>query len=282
MDRSAQSPAKTLKTAYILAVAVTAVALAGMRLYVISTGKFSTAFAVAAVLLVLGCGVFSFFLGRQTGQGLRHGTPSLAFGNGIVGFLFVTMVVASFIVSHPKSENIVIYIIMTVFAVLSAVYFLLSAASGAFFRKAGLFSVFSLAVPLYFGFQTLNDFINSSFLPFGNSGAYHILSLLFAMLFFLFESRQTTGRGIPFLYLTFGGGAALLLTTYNVPVLVQYLRGLDVNGYEAVKAILAVAVCVYILLRVASAPGTAPKTDGTPETADPPEETAEEDGGSPV
>lgn len=254
MDTSVKSNFKTTKTAYLIYLLLSAAVVAGIRIYAVSTGKLSGLSAGITAVLIVGCGVFAFLLKKRAGKSPLHGTPLSVFAYAVVGFLMITMVVSSFIMKRKADSNTVIFILMTLFAVLSSVYCILAAASSRFSRNANLFVLFSLSVPIYFAFRTLNDYINVGTLPFQNSGAYHILGMIVAMLFFLSESKRLTGAGRPFFYLFLGGAAILFLCAYDVPVLVSFVQGLSSGGYEAVQSFLSLMVIVYAFVRIGSFP----------------------------
>ena len=272
MNSAAQKNLFRLKTGYLCFLIAAGIATVGLRLYVISTEKMSVLSAVLTAVFLACCAVFSFFFRKKTG-GVKMSTPLVTFSNAVVGLLTVTMIVSYFVLKKEADVNAVISIIMLIFSVLSAFYFLLAAASGSFCRKTGMFALFSMSVPLYFAFRSLNDYINVSTLPLHNSGAYHILGMIFAMLFFMAESKRLTGAGGSFLYMTFGGAAFLLLAAYDIPNLVNYVRGLASGGYGAVQSLFSVGVMAYVAVRIATAlpaeeePGPA-APEQTPETTD--------------
>ena len=245
---------RALKIAYVCCVAAAAAALSGFRLYVISTGKLSLFFAILTAVLAACCGLFAFFLRKDADEGLKTGSPVIAFASAIVGLLFATVLATSFFLEHEPDANVFISIACMVFAALSAFYFLLSAGSGAFFRNANLAALFSMAVPLYFSLRTLNDFINVGGMPFANSSAYHLVSMIAAALYFVAETRQIIGAERPFWMLFAGGSAVLTLCVYDIPVCVHFIQGMDVGAYTALQSVFSVAVALYILIRIALCP----------------------------
>ena len=268
MNSAAQKTLFRLKTGYLCFLIVAGVAAVGLRLYVISTEKLSILSAVLTAVFLACCGVFAFLFRKKTG-GIKLSTPLVTFSNAIVGLLMVTMLVSYFMMKRTADVNAVISIIMLVFSVLSSFYFLLAAASSSFCKKAGLFALFSMSVPLYFAFRSLNDYINVSTLPLHNSGAYHILGMIFAMLFFMSESKRLTTVGGSGFYMLFGGAAFLLLAAYDVPNLVNYVHGLASSGYEAVQSLFSVSVMVYIAVRIATALPAAEEADPADSGKDP-------------
>ncbi len=258
-------PAKRLKTAYVCCLAPVAAALAAFRLYVISTGKLSVFFAVITALFAACCGLFAFFLRKSVGDGLRTGSPVVAFSAAAAGLLCATVLVTSFFLPHDPDENTFVSILCMVFAVLSAFYFLLSAASSTFSKRANLAALFSMAVPLYFCLRTLNDFINVGGMPFAHSSAYHLLSMIVAALYFVTETRQIMGAERPFWMLFTGGSAVLLLAVYDIPVCVHFVQGLDVGTYTALQSLFSVMIILYILVRIATCPLKAKAENAAPE-----------------
>ena len=256
-----------LKTAFMCFLAVASAGAVALRLYVISTDKLSTLSAVLTIVIAVCAGVFAFLLRKKAGDGIRTGSPLTAFAYAVAGFMAVTMIVCSFVIKRQPDKNSFIFILSLVFAVLASFYFLLSAASSSFCRKAGPFALFSLSAPLYFAFRALNDYINIGTMPFKNSGVYHLLGVIFTMLFFLLESRRLVSGGGTFLYLLTGGTAFLLLCSYDIPVLVNYVRGIASEGYSAVQSMFSLSVIIYIAVRIVllPAPDEPAPASGQPE-----------------
>ncbi|MBO4366888.1 MAG: hypothetical protein J5843_04445 [Clostridia bacterium] len=253
-NTSEKLPAKRLKTAYVCCLVPVAAALAAFRLYVISTGKLSVFFAVITAVFAACCGLYAFFLRKSVGEGLRTGSPVVAFVSASAGLMCATVLVTSFFLEHTPDENAFISILCMVFAVLSAFYFLLSAASSTFLKRVNIAALFSMAVPLYFCLRTLNDFINVGGMPFAHSSAYHLLSMIVASLYFVTETRQIMGAERPFWMLFTGGSAVLLLSVYDIPVLVHFVQGLDVGAYTALQSLFSLTVILYIVIRIATCP----------------------------
>lgn len=235
-------------------------AMTFFRSYVIDTDKASTAFWIITAVLIAVIAVVSFLFRKEFGDDIRHGTPVTTFAAAITGFLLVTSIVASLAINHEADHNLVISLLTLIFEVLSAFYFILSAASSSFCKKTGLLVTFSLTAVLFFAFRILNDFINTSTMPLANSGGYHILSMISVMLFLLFESKTMIGKGNPFFYLFFGLSSILLLFIYDGAYLMQYIQGVG-NGLSAIYSLLDICVAIYITIRIATFPGKEPKAE---------------------
>ncbi len=233
-------------------------ALVAYRLWVLSTGRGETVCALltaaaAAVLLLI-----SLLSRRRYTAALPHGLPSVTFGASITGFLLLTVLVASIYFAYfaPESNRITdanpfISGLVKVFALLSAIYFLLSAASMSLPKKRALHLFLAIMPILFYAFRILNDFIDNSTMPLANSGGYHILGMIAIMLFFLCEGKMLIGNGKVPIFLAVGHIAVLLLAVYDIPFLFLCLQE-GSSELEAIYSLLSIAMIIYILTRMAS------------------------------
>lgn len=228
------------------------------RRYVLESGTGETA---CAVLTALSCVVLlclALLFGRKYAPSLPHGLPSVTFGASVTAFLLLTTLAVSVYFAHfaPLEERIVdlnptISFLVKLFALLSAVYFLLTAASMSLPKKKALHLAFVMAPILYYAFRILNAFIDNSTMPLANSGGYHILSMIATMLFFLLEGKFIIGNAKVGFYLAVGQIAILLNAVYNIPLLLSCISECE-SQINALYALLSVALMIYIATRLFS------------------------------
>lgn len=189
---------------------------------------------------------------------LPHGLPSVTFGSSIAGLLLLTVLPVSIYYGHfaPIAQRVtdvngIIALLMKGLGILSAVYFLATAAYMALPQKRALHLFLTMMPALYFAFRILNEFINNSAMPLANSGGYRMLGMIAAMLFFLCEGKICIGKGNVTLLLATGAATVLLCSMYAIPCLLNRLQGTGTE-LNAFYAMLALAISLYILTRMMS------------------------------
>lgn len=250
--------ASKIKLLSLCALLLLTVALTAFRMYVLYTGEGETAFAVCTFvtcLLLLGV---SLAIGKRFSPELPQGLPSVTFGASVTGFLLLTVTVASvyftfFAPAEDRAEelNPSVAMLVILFALLSAVYFLLLAGYLPLTEKKALYLLLAMAPVLFTALRILHDFIETSTMPLANSGGYHILSMIATMLFFLREAKFLTGVGKTWVFLAVGQIAVLLLAVYNIPLLTSYLAGSGEHT-DALYSLMSLGVIGYMLTRLFS------------------------------
>ena len=66
--------------------------------------------------------------------------------------------------------------------------------------------------------------------------------------------KLTLRTGLLSILLLTGGTAFLLLCSYDIPVLVNYVRGIASEGYSAVQSLFSLSVIIYIAVRIVLLP----------------------------
>ncbi len=197
-------------------------------------------------------------IGRRLKPTLPVGLPSVTFSASVCGFVMVTVVVMTAYYSYfaPAKEQVVdvnpsIALLVELFALGCAVYFLLMASWMALSERKA-FALFLALLPVLFcAFRILNDFIDHSTMPLADHGGYRILGIIATMLFFLREAKLRTGKGGAALYFVLGQVTVILLAAYNVPLLWEFLHG-EATVTEVLYAMLSVAFIIYIFTRIFS------------------------------
>lgn len=250
-------PRKLLSLGALL---VLCIALSVCRYRLLVTGNGSllcsllTAFSAVVMLLL------ALLSRRLFAPRLRHGLPSVTFGASFSAFLLVTAVVVSVyfssfvpVAQRVSDVNPVVSLLMKALALLSAAYFLVSAAWMELPKRKSLHLLCSMAPILFCALRILNTFINNSTLPLAFSGGYRILGMIAMMLFFLNEGKLLTGAGKTSAYLFCGYVSVLFCAAYDLPVLLYGMKT-GASGPDAVHSLLSVALTIYILTRLASLP----------------------------
>ncbi len=249
---------KNLKYLSLFFLILLAAVPAFVRLWVGDGDSGEFLFGVAtAFCCVLGA-VIAFLLGRRLAPALPAGLPSVTFSAAVCGFAMVTViaVTAYFAYLAPAEEKIAdvnptVALLVKLFALGSAVYFLLLAAWMPLAEKKALGLFLSLFPVLFCAFRILNDFIDHSTMPLAGHGGYRILGIIATMLFFLREAKFRTEKGGAAAYFILGHVSVILLSAYNVPLLWEFIRG-EATLTEVLYAMLSMAFVIYIFTRIFS------------------------------
>lgn len=254
------APALPGKLLSICALLLCSAVLAVCRYRQLSTGQGST----LNVALTGGACVLFFVLAilsrRRFAPVLRHGLPSVTFGASAAAFLLLAATAISVYYAHflpiadrVTDDNAVVSLLTKLFAILSAVYFLLASSWTSLPKRKSLHLLLSIAPILFCALRILNTFINSSTLPLAASGGYRILGMIAAMLFFLQEGKLLVGVKTASAYLVTGYAAVLLCAAYDLPLLVFSMRE-GGSAPDAAYSLLSLGLIAYILARIATLP----------------------------
>ena len=212
----------------------------------------STAFCCGAGAII------AFLLGRRLAPALPPGLPSVTFSSAVCGFTILTVVIVTVYYTYfaPVEDRLVnvnptVSLLVKLFALGCAVYFLLLAAWMPLSEKKAPGLFLSLFPVLFCAFRILGDFIDHSTMPLASHGGYRILAIIATMLFFLQEAKFRTGKGGATWYFIIGHVAVILLSSYNVPLLWEFIRG-ETGLTEILYAMLSIAFIIYIFTRIYS------------------------------
>lgn len=236
----------------VCCVLVTAVRLWSVRA---ETGGTLCAFlTLGAAVLLVACGILPR---RRVAPVLRSGLASVTFGAAAAAFLLLTAVAVSLFLEPDPLENRVIAALVKVFAVLTAVYFLIASSSTSLPKKRSLHLLLAMAPIFFCGMRILDTFILNRMLPLANGGGYRILGMIFMMLFFVHEGKLLVGSRNASAYLVTGYLSALFCAAYDLPLLLDQLQS-GQDGAQALYSLLSVGLNAYILIRAATVPAVAP------------------------
>lgn len=215
-------------------------------------------YAICIAVLCILAAAYAFAAGRRFAPMLKHGLPSVAFGSAVCGFAMLTVLMSSvyftyFVEAQERISDVnpTISLLLKLFTLIAAVYFLLQAAFPPLYERKALALLLALTPVLFCAFYILGDFINHSTMPLANGGGYRLLGIIGAMLFFLREAKFQTGKGGASLYYAVGHVAVILLFTYNAPILMQFFHG-ETSPTDALYAMLSLTFALYIIIRLLS------------------------------
>lgn len=263
------------KCFYLVSLVTAAILLTILRVFLFEVGRSSSLLIPVLTAVALAAfGVAAFRFRERLEMKLSQSSLSSAFTSSAIGFLFLAVLLASLYFSVTQDEqfyygdiNPIVSMLVKVFAVFSGVYFLMNAAWAKMQEHFGAHLFFSFAPVLFFACRVLNEFINNSKDPLNGSRGYMLFSLIFSMLFFLQESKGMAYRCSVFLHLLFGAGAVLFGAEYDATNLILYLNG-ESTPMSAIYSLLSVALCIHMIIRMASLPASFSPDAGLEEDED--------------
>lgn len=212
--------------------------------FAVLTAVFLAVFAVSALLF-----------GRKKAFVLENSRASVQVGSLILAFALIgeTVIYAySIAVGEGKIRSIGLLII--ILSVLCAVSFFMNVRFS-FSKKSPEKTLAILAIlPIMLtAFRLLGDFIRTNTMPLASSGAYHLLGLTAALLYFLCEGKSHAARVSTATYYFFGFSSVFLLMVYAAPNIVSFCFGNFVFNYYAGFSIVDIATAIYICCRLSNA-----------------------------
>ena len=227
------------------------------------------AFAVASAILILAFLVSAFRFGRNTVE--FDDTPmNASVGSLIASFTLIGTAISYFFVfgneqttdyfanGMPQRDIVniqspsLLEIFVVAFAVASALKFLLFGIRN---QKSGKIqpsavAVLSLFPIIYSALRLLNDFINTSAIPLASSNAYHMLSLVAGLLFFLTEGKSYVSESKAWLPDFYGYSAIFMILVFAIPNLVLHSFGTLTFNVDAAFCIGDLGIAVYIISKL--------------------------------
>lgn len=162
-------------------------------------------------------------------------------------------VYAASAVTSEDFESGVIDLLVFAATVFSAAKFLVS---GLRYRKkypSGNIDALTCLIPILFSIlRLLGDFIRTSTAPMASSGAYHIISLIAVLLYFLSEGKSYVSKTAAPTFYICGYIALFFLLTYSFPNLVLHCFMFNFD-YHAAYSVVDLGLVVYIASRLSSA-----------------------------
>lgn len=232
--------------------------LAMLRCRELLTGKGGVACVVVTVCSVVIMLLLTLRSRTSLKPTLRYRMLSVTFGASVSACLLLTstgisIYYAYFVSPSSMDANFAVSFLAKVFAILSAVCFVITSATAALEKKKTLHLILTLPPIFYCAMRVLNTFINSSTLPVAVTGGYRVIGLIAAMLFFLNEGKLLLGVKNPTAYLITGYTAAILAAAYDIPLLVYDIRNGGFSS-DAAYSLLSLGLVAYILTRIATLP----------------------------
>ena len=243
------------------------------KAYTLPDGGVFTAFAVAAALFCALLGVFTLAKCLRTAC-LPDKTDPLPAGATLACALALFCQAALFAV-YALEKTVEVKPFAAIAAALallsSLIYFL---PPGVQFMRgvkrdlpasAGMLPVF------YFAARIIDVFTNNNAAPMESSGAYRLLSLVAAMLFFLAEAVSAVHPTALSRFFFCGGVASVMLFIHSVPDIVLRMCGFISFEYSAMLSVCDLLFALYICVRIGtSSVGKLPKkgADGEYEDED--------------
>ena len=249
---------KSLKYFSLLFLILLAAVPVLVRLWVGDGSSGSFLFGLSTVFCCATGAVIAFLLGRRLSPVLPEGLPTVTFSSAVCGFTVFTVVMVTAyytyfapITNRITDVNPAVAMLVKLFALGCAVYFLLLAAWLPLGQKKALGLFLAMFPVLFCAFRILSDFIDHSTMPLAGFGGYRILGIIATMLFFLQEAKFRTGKGGAAWYFIVGHVAVILLCAYNVPLLWEFIRG-SVSVTDILYAMLSLSFVIYIFTRLYS------------------------------
>ncbi len=223
---------------FVLASLFASVCMAVARLYVIinniemqslasTEGLYYLEGTNAPLVFALFCIVLGilFFAGAVFFAGKIKNNPEkdsvlTTFASALLGMMLLTQVIyyVYTFVFEQKVFNLW-YLAVITLSVISALYFLFISSRRAKARMPRIIPVLSVAPILLTAVRLLNDFMERSLTVNASSYVYHLLGLVFLMLFWCCEGRTTVGYRRKRIYVFLGLTTIMLLLVYCVPAL---------------------------------------------------------------
>ena len=234
------------------------------------------AFAVASAILLLAFLVSAFKFGRKTVE-FDDASIASSVGSLIASFALIgTTIAYSFVFDarqkdpgffangiHGRDmvdsqEPSVLEIFVIAFAVASALKFLLIGIRNHRIAKLKPSSVSILTLfPIIFSaLRLLYDFIETSAIPFASSNAYHMVSLIAVLLFFLTEGKAYVSESKAVLPDFYGYTAIFMLSVFAIPNFILHVFGTLTFDIDAAFSIADIGIAVYVITKLYSSKTT--------------------------
>ncbi len=238
-------------------------------LYYLPKNAVVIAFSIASAILLVAFAISAFKLSNKSAIVLDDRSGSVSVGALVLGFAFVGASIMYFWSLNAESappviggvpnmpmpvneKGSTIEFIVVAFGIASAMKFMFQ---GVYNNRKGnldkrFFALVTLVPIIFSAFRLLDEFINSSAAPLASSGAYHLLGLIAALLFFLSEGRSYAIPTKSVFFDIYGYCSIYLLLVYSVPHVVAHCLGAFSFDIEAVMSVVDIAIAVYIVTRI--------------------------------
>lgn len=245
----------------VLPALLCAVAFAAVR--VLFPSSLAVAIAAAVACAVLAC--LALLLHKHFAPTVTDSSAAVTCVSSLLGFLLLACFAFSVYYRYfaPLAERIAVIngavtLLTSIFALLAAAYFLLSALAPSMLANKTARLLWAIAPILYCAFRILNDFIATGTMPLANGGGYHILGMIATMLFLLCEGKLLAKGGKTFSYLACGQIALVLNAAYNIPLIAFFA---EASVLDLLHGVLFLAFSLYIAVRLLTLSGAAQETE---------------------
>ena len=212
-------------------------------------------FTVAAVIFALLFVFCAVFFGRKHSVTLCRSYGAVPAGSLTLAFALIgaAAVYIATIVRNGRESVTVIGILILVTTLLSAIKFIISGVRYDKTLKNTYHALAAIAPIMLCILRLLGDFIRSSAAPLASSGAYHILGLCAALVYFLTEGKSYVIKTSGSILYAFGYLSVFFLLVYSVPNLFMHCFGFFEFDYYAAYSVVDIGLVVYIITRLSSA-----------------------------
>ncbi len=211
-------------------------------------------FAAAAVLFVAVFALLAAKFGRKKTVSFGSDSLSVSVGSLVLGFTLIAEVIVclqSLFQNEVSSVSLAVAIIFL--SLVCAVIFLLNVSDSLSKRLSGNTRAALAILPILLtAIRLLGDFIRTNVMPFESSGAYHLISLVAVLLYFLCEGKSHSGSGSAGICLFFGFSAIFFLLIYAVPNIANFCFGNFDFDYYSGFSLVDIATAVYIACRISN------------------------------
>ena len=211
-------------------------------------------FTVAAVIFALLFVFCAVFFGRKHSVTLCRSYGAVPAGSLTLAFALIgaAAVYIATIVRNGSESVTVIGILILVTTLLSAIKFIISGVRYDKTLKNTYHALAAIAPIMLCILRLLGDFIRSSAAPLASSGAYHILGLCAALVYFLTEGKSYVIKTSGSILYAFGYLSVFFLLVYSVPNLFMHCFGFFEFDYYAAYSVVDIGLVVYIITRLSS------------------------------
>lgn len=212
-------------------------------------------FTVASVLFAALFVFCAFYFGRKQNVTLCRSYGAVPAGSLTLAFALIgaAAVYIATVVRNGSESVTVIGIMILVTTLLSAVKFVISGIRYDKTLKSTYHALAAIAPIALCMLRLLGDFIRSSAAPLASSGAYHIVGLSAALIYFLTEGKTYVVKTSGSIFYAFGYLSVFFLLIYSVPNLFMHCFGFFRFDYYAAYSVVDIGLAVYILTRLSSA-----------------------------
>ncbi len=214
-----------------------------------------TVFTAAAMLLTVAFIYGGFANGRKKTVRLERSQGAVPPAALVLAFSLIgsSVIHCVFAVRDGITCLSVVDIFVLLFSILSAVKFIVSGIRYNVKLKNSFHALAAIAPIMLSVFRLLGDFINTSAAPMASSGAYHIVSLVCVLFYFLCEGKSYVAPTSGSVYYAVGYLSMFYLLVYSMPNLIIHCFGTFGFDVTAAYSILDIGLVIYIATRLTSA-----------------------------